>query len=196
MQKEETRRNIIAEAYSLFGLKGYEKTTMRELADRAEVGLGTIFRHFPDKPSLLISTFREDLETIVQNSMDTMPATNIKMQLAHVVTELYAFFGHNPSFSRALIKETLFIQESPAEKQPGLVLALTAKIEYLFESAIERAEIHHKTDCRSGALAFLSFFLLGLVAGLQEPTFDVKKQTLFFASLLENYFTGALKLQK
>lgn len=192
MQKEETRRIIMAEAYSLFGLRGYEKTTMRELAERADVGLGTIFKHFPDKPSLLISTFREDIEAIIQSSMDTMPAANVKMQLAHIATELYAFFGLNPSFSRALIKETLFLQQGPAEKLNEQALFFMEKIEKLFRGAIARAELDPKTDCRSGARAFLSFFLLGMVSGLREPEFDIKKQTLLFASLLDKYLTGSL----
>ncbi len=41
--REETRRVILDTAYALFEEKGYEKMTMRELAARAGVGLGTIF---------------------------------------------------------------------------------------------------------------------------------------------------------
>ena len=191
IQKEETRRIILAAAYSLFGLKGYEKTTMRELADRADVGLGTIFKHFPDKPSLLVSTFREDFEAVIQNSFDTIPASNIKMQLTHIVAELYEFFGHNPSFSRILIKEVAFLDGSYGEMLTEKAHVFHEKIGGLLKKAVERGELDHTKGIRDLTFTFMSFFLLGLIGGLRESEFNVKKQTLFFASLLDNHLQVA-----
>ena len=165
---------------------------MRELADRADVGLGTIFKHFPDKPSLLISTFREDLEAVIQNSFDTTPSSNIEMQLTHIVAELYEFFGHNPSFSRILIKEIAFLEGSYGKMLTEKALVFREKIEGLLKGAIERGELDRGVEIRNVAFTFLSFFLLGLIGGLRESEFNVKKQTLFFASLLDNHFTGGL----
>jgi AcrR family transcriptional regulator len=192
IQKEETRRIILAAAYSLFGLRGYEKTTMRELADRADVGLGTIFKHFPDKPSLLISTFREDLEAVIQNSFDTLPSSNIKMQLTHIVAELYEFLGQNPAFSRILIKEGAFLEGSYGEMLTEKALFFREKIEGVIKKAAERGELDPSKKIRDVALTFMSFFLLGLIGGLRESEFNVKKQTLFFASLLNNHFAGSV----
>lgn len=193
MQKDETRRIILASAYSLFGLKGYEKTTMRELAEHADVGLGTIFKHFPDKPSLLINSFREDIQAIIQNCFNTLPQTNIKMQLAHVATELYHFLGHNPLFSRTLIKESLFLQENHNELLHVEGMFLIDKIEKLFQDAIDRTELDPSTDCSTAALTCMSFFLLGLIGGLRSSEFDVKKQTLLFASLLDKHLSSFTK---
>ena len=64
-QKEDTKRIILDAAYFLFAEKGYTKTTMRMLAGQAGVGLGTIFKHFPDKPSLLVAAYQEDLGKII-----------------------------------------------------------------------------------------------------------------------------------
>lgn len=192
MQKEETRRIIMATAYSLFRSKGFEKTTMRELAERADVGLGTIFKHFPDKSSLLIATFQEDLEAVILNSLDTIPVSNIRMQLAHIATELYEFFGLTPSFSN-LLRETLFPLENQAEVLRKPACSFMEKIEKIFIDAIGRGELDRRTDSRAGALAFLSFFLLGLIRRAWEPEFDTKKQTFYFAKLLENHFAGALR---
>lgn len=190
IQKEETRRIIMAAAYSLFGRMGYENTTMRELAEHADVGLGTIFKHFPDKPSLLISTFREDIENVLQNSLATLPPVNIKMQLAHITAELYEYLGQNLSFSRALVREALFLQDKHdniLREQAGSFLG---RIEDLLQKACQRNEIDNKTDCRAGSLAFLSFFLLGLLRGLREPVFNEKKQTFFVASMIEAHFVS------
>jgi len=192
MQKEETRRIIMAAAYSLFGLRGYEKTTMRELAARADVSLGTIFNHFPDKPSLLLSAFSEDVETVIQNIFDTIPAADIKVQLTLIVIELYEFFGLNPAFSRTLIKEALFIEGDSGDMLADQISEFRIKIEKLFTGAIERGEVDHKINIRNETRAFLSYFLLGLFAGLGESAFDIKKQTALFVLLLERHLAGVL----
>ena len=112
------------------------------------------------------------------------------MQLAHIATELYQFFALNPLYSKALIKESLFMHESLSDILNKEGRSLLDKVENLFKSAIDRAELDPRTDCRSAALSCMSFFLLGLIGGLREPDFNVKKQTLFFASLLDNNLTG------
>jgi AcrR family transcriptional regulator len=38
-----------------FGLKGYEPTSMNEIAAAAGVGVGTLYHHFPDKRALLLA---------------------------------------------------------------------------------------------------------------------------------------------
>lgn len=193
LQKAETRRLIMAAAYSLFGRKGYENTTMRELAAQADVGLGTIFKHFPDKPSLLINVYREDLEAVLHNTFATLPSTNIKMQLAHIATELYVFLGQAPSLSRSIVRESIFHHDLQDMTFARQTTAFREQIEELLLKARLRGEIDPGTDCRAGALAFLSFFLLGLIRGLREPVLDAKKQTFFLASMLESYFTSSRK---
>ena len=54
-QKRETRRLLLDTAYDLFLEKGYEKTTIKKLAERAGVAQGTIFKHFPDKTALIVA---------------------------------------------------------------------------------------------------------------------------------------------
>jgi AcrR family transcriptional regulator len=50
-----TRRRLLGAAEELFGRKGYESTSMSEVAERAEVGVGTLYHHFPDKRALLLA---------------------------------------------------------------------------------------------------------------------------------------------
>ena len=50
-----TRRKIMAAAESLFARRGYESSTMADVAERAGVGVGTLYHHFPDKRALLLA---------------------------------------------------------------------------------------------------------------------------------------------
>lgn len=53
--KEGTERRIVNAALTLFGQKGYSRTTTRAIAAKAEVNEVTIFRHFGNKKNLLMA---------------------------------------------------------------------------------------------------------------------------------------------
>ena len=93
--KEETRRIILETAYSLFEELGYEKATMRELASRAGVGIGTIFQHFRNKPALLVATFDEEMRPVVENAVSSIPPIGLKDQLRHLIRHVFEFYGCN-----------------------------------------------------------------------------------------------------
>lgn len=58
-KKLETRRKIFRSAFELFALKGFEGTTVEEIAQRADVAKGTIFNYFPHKRAFLLAAHRE-----------------------------------------------------------------------------------------------------------------------------------------
>jgi AcrR family transcriptional regulator len=57
----ENRRRLLAAAKELFAARGTEATSMSEIARAAEVGQGTLYRHFADKGELCHALIREDL---------------------------------------------------------------------------------------------------------------------------------------
>ena len=59
-RKLHTRRALQEAALSLFAERGYEETTVADIAERAEVGLRTFFVHFPTKEDVLFDGSRED----------------------------------------------------------------------------------------------------------------------------------------
>ena len=61
-------RRIKDAAQRLFIAKGFDDTTMREIAVRAGVGLGTIFLYAKDKRDLLFLTINEPLQHITQQA--------------------------------------------------------------------------------------------------------------------------------
>src|SRR5262245_50445770 len=50
-----TRRRVLQAAESLFARRGYDATGMADVADRAGIGVGTLYHHFPDKRALLLA---------------------------------------------------------------------------------------------------------------------------------------------
>jgi AcrR family transcriptional regulator len=55
---EQTRAAIFAAALDLFRVQGYEATTMRAIAQRAGVSLGSSYHYFPSKEHLVLMLYR------------------------------------------------------------------------------------------------------------------------------------------
>jgi AcrR family transcriptional regulator len=50
-----TRRRLLEAAEELLARKGYEATSMAEIASAGSVSVGTLYHHFPDKRALLLA---------------------------------------------------------------------------------------------------------------------------------------------
>lgn len=56
---EQTRQQIIQAAARLFVGQGYHGTSMRQIAEEAEVALGGIYNHFPSKQEIFVAILNE-----------------------------------------------------------------------------------------------------------------------------------------
>src|SRR5690242_21785483 len=59
---ENSRAVILQAALDLFQERGYEATTMRAIADRANVSLGSSYHYFPSKEHLVLEFYRHTHE--------------------------------------------------------------------------------------------------------------------------------------
>jgi len=107
--KQDKLRRIKDAAESLFVAKGFDDTTMREIAVRAGVGLGTIFLYAKNKRDLLFLTINQPLEEVTQRAEAAIDAKSplIKNLLA-VAKRHYEFFGEQPALSRLVLREMVF----------------------------------------------------------------------------------------
>jgi AcrR family transcriptional regulator len=65
-KKQKTRDTITKVALELFAERGYEQTTIAEIADAAEVSPRTIFAYFPSKEDILFCDLPEIQERLAQ----------------------------------------------------------------------------------------------------------------------------------
>jgi AcrR family transcriptional regulator len=189
--KQETRKIIRDTAYALFEEKGYEKTTMRELAAKAGVGLGTIFQHFPHKPSLLVATFEEELGEMVEQGLSSLPEEGtLKERLFHLVRPVLEFYAKRPKLSRVLIKEVFFLEGDAAKRIDELEADLSVRLAGLFLTAMERGEIDPETHIPDAVTALWAYYSLMLLQGLRSEPFDVDAQLEKLGRVFDQHMKG------
>lgn len=187
--REETRRIIFETAYALFEEKGYEKMTMRELAAKAGVGIGTIFQHFKDKANLLVSVFEHDFHPLVLKTIKTLPKSDLKRQLLFMVRSFYQYYARKPHISRMLVKE-LYIDQKNFERIRASLQDDLTTVSALFETAKERGEIRPEVNVSDAVQLWWSYYFLVLLQALQSNDFDVDEQVSVHKRLLDQHFKG------
>lgn len=68
-RRGDTRRRIQDVALDLFAEQGYEKTSLREIAERLDVTKAALYYHFKTKEEILVSIF-EDLTQPIEDLID------------------------------------------------------------------------------------------------------------------------------
>lgn len=123
----DARERLVAAALDLFNERGYEKTTVAEIAERAGLTKSTFFRHFPDKRDVLAAG-QDAIAQLLREGIATAPAE--ATPLAAVCSGLKSAAAGFTSFNRdlaprlkAAIAASAELQERNALKQVGLTLA-------------------------------------------------------------------------
>src|SRR5438045_5277106 len=91
-EREEVRRKILDAARDLFMTEGYEKVTMRRIADAIEYSATTIYHHFEDKDDLVQALCHEDFARLFEH-LQTQPAPADPIQAVRQLGLAYARFG-------------------------------------------------------------------------------------------------------
>src|SRR3990167_8433511 len=63
-QKEATRQRVLDAARDLFEARGYEETTVREIARQAQVSVGSVFTTFSSKGDILSQVMADRLDAL------------------------------------------------------------------------------------------------------------------------------------
>ena len=71
-KKEKTRKKIHKIALALFEEKGFQKSTMREIAKRANIAVGTLYNYYNSKKSLIMNILEEKFEEIPINNFSVV----------------------------------------------------------------------------------------------------------------------------
>ncbi|TYB92879.1 MAG: TetR/AcrR family transcriptional regulator [Kosmotoga sp.] len=71
-KKEKTRQKIHKNALVLFEEKGFQKATMREIAKKSNIAVGTLYNYYNSKDSLIMNILEEKFEEIPINNFNVV----------------------------------------------------------------------------------------------------------------------------
>jgi AcrR family transcriptional regulator len=126
---ERTSRAIVDAAYDLIVEQGYAATSMRQIADKVGVALGSIYNHFPSKEDVFVAIIQEwhPLFQIVP-LLNTVEGQNVEAFARNAAHTLIAELGQHPEFLNLLLIE---IVEFKGEHAPVVFEKMLPMIEQL-----------------------------------------------------------------
>src|SRR5713226_4419808 len=87
-----TRQRILDTALGLFATKGYEKTTMREIATAAHCSLGLAYRYFASKEELVLELYR-NLVRQLEKQADQLAQGPIADRFQRIILAQFELMG-------------------------------------------------------------------------------------------------------
>ena len=183
--KEETRKNILENARTLFNELGFDKTSTRAIAQKAGFGVGTVFSHFPDKQSLLIAALLDDLNFTHEKALKTLPVdAHVCDKFLHLAEYYYSYYSNRPELSRTLLKEMLFVKGEWGKRLLNHADQFVLSVQNLLEKAKEKEEISPGIDTKLCANALFSYYLNVLFLGLNKPEIKLENMLDFLKRLI------------
>jgi AcrR family transcriptional regulator len=137
--RADARRNydrLLAAAWAAFAERGSDDVSLEEIARRAGVGIGTLYRHFPHRQALLEAVYRDQVVALGGRAAKLLAAESPVDALAEWLRELVIF----SSTKRSLTKELLATLDSEASFLPVCKTVIGQSTSALLERAQQAGE--------------------------------------------------------
>ena len=191
-KKQRTRERIVEAAFELFAERGFDGTTIADIADAAEIAPRTFFSYFPSKDDVVFYDFEETQAMIAAWLRDREPGTNtidalragiasgieeigprdlrekrLRKRLVHENESLAAHSQHLKGKLAELVGESVAedLGDAPSDLRPRLVAAAFTAAIGLIEDMPDD-ELSHSSETIDSLLAFLR----GGLAALQDQS--------------------------
>jgi AcrR family transcriptional regulator len=102
-EKEARKTQILDAARELFFTRGFEGTTVEDIAEQTELSKGAIYLYFPSKEEIYVSIMHEGSkilhEMLTRAASGNLPADTLLRRLGHMY---YRFYREYPGYFRML----------------------------------------------------------------------------------------------
>ncbi len=193
-QKAETFKLILDSARVLFDEVGFEKTTIRAVAAKAEIGLGTIYKYFSQKNGMLAAAFHDDIYGIMEKGFQSLSnEMTLKEKLLHLAMTYYTFYAARPSLSKTYLTQMFQWDKKWMAKIMQIDAAYLEKIAGLIDDAIKKGEVKEDIDTQIAAMSYFSNYLYVLGAHVSLDTFQAESMIGMLDGFIDLLLSGILK---
>lgn len=100
------REEMLTVAAELFAERGYSNTDTQDIADRLQVGKGTLYRYFPTKRDLFLAAVDRVMRELRQRVDGSIVGLADPLeQLSQGIRTFLSFYGEHPEYVELLIQE-------------------------------------------------------------------------------------------
>ena len=150
-----TERRLFDTAIRLIEVRGYEATTLRDVADEAGVSVGLLYRYFPSKQSVVVALYDELSAEYARQAADMRPGKWRDRFLFALGTSLRVLAPHRLALRALTPVLVADLEEGVFSKRSGFS---RVRVQRVFEAAVAQA-----TDAPAPRLAEALGRLLYLV---------------------------------
>ncbi|WP_424213970.1 TetR family transcriptional regulator [Streptomyces sp. BI20] len=113
-ERQEARRRRILHASAQLAVRGgFDAVQMREVAEAAEVALGTLYRYFPSKIHLLVATMQDQLQQMHATLRKRPPAgPDPARRVAETLMGAFRAMQREPHLADAMVRALTFADRS------------------------------------------------------------------------------------
>lgn len=151
------RQQITDAAFKVFSEKGYNSTTVADIASELELGHSTVYRYFDNKLDIASSVI-EDVIARASEAFTLKPADEVstieeyREALGMIATRLFDLLEEDPQLIQFLLFDALLIDESITSKINAAFALFASLTEAYLKNGIARGFI--KPDIHTSETAF------------------------------------------
>lgn len=192
-RSEGSQQAILRAAKEIFAERGFEATSIDDVALRAGTAKGQVLMHYPDKQSLLVGAFNGDIDAAMDDAFRAMPRRAAVMQkMLFIVRELFRFHAKDHRQSRMLMKEVIFLRGSSGRTFDRQIGRFITEVTRILEQAKATGQIKDELNSKRAAAALFSFYLFATLEGLRAREFEVEAQVATVEALIAQQLEGYL----
>lgn len=147
-QKKATRQKVMDAARDLFDADGYEETTIRAIATKAGVSVGSVFTTFASKADILSEVVAERTTALAAELERVAPHLrgSLTDRLSALLAVHYDFQMRRPKLYLAYIAASFRADHEPGFVRLGANPGLQAPVRTILQRAVDRGELAANAD--------------------------------------------------
>ncbi|HWA62532.1 MAG TPA: TetR/AcrR family transcriptional regulator [Caulobacteraceae bacterium] len=147
-QKQATRRRVLDAARSLFNEIGYDEATVRAIADRAGVSVGSVFTTFNSKADILDQVMQDRLQALYSEAGQVIPLMrgSTADRFRSLFAVLYAFESRHVRLFLAHIATSYRWDVDPAARPFGSNTVIRNLMRQWLAEGVERGDVRADVD--------------------------------------------------
>jgi AcrR family transcriptional regulator len=157
--KADKLRRILAAGEKLFSRQGFDGTTVQQIADEADVAVGTLFLYVSDKSELLLRLFHEAIEVELKDAIRrTKMGKKFVPAVRRFLADLMAPYERDRELAKAFWREFLFHKGKVRNELDEQAKEILVALQEMIIGAQKKREIDEQVDAAVGALELYAIF--------------------------------------